>query len=85
MSCGVRVVYGVCGSCVFVVVVLVVVVVAVVVVACQFVAVVLAVVVACLWYATGGRPPTVARHCPRRECVSLVPEARMCLFDRLLH
>ena len=84
MSCGVRVVYGVlvvacCGSCI----------------GCgscgscgscvQLVAVVLAVVVACMWYATGGRPPTVARHCPRRECVSLVPEARMCLFDRLLH
>ena len=26
----------------------------------------------CVWYATGGRPPTVARHCPRRECLSLV-------------
>ena len=51
----------------------------------MLVAMVLVVVVACLWYATGGRPPTVARHCPRRECVSLVPEARMCLFDRLLH
>ena len=61
---------------------------------CLLVAVVLVVVVACMWYATGGRPPTVARHCPRRECVSLVHvcylsspcmHARMCLFDRLLH
>ena len=33
------------------------------------VATVLAVVVACMWYATGGRPPTVARHCPGRECL----------------
>ena len=49
----------------------------------MLVAIVLVVVVACLWYATGGRPPTVARHCRgasvSRWCMCVISVHLVCM------